>query len=66
MKCKLGAANEGSQGLSWLKECTWATGHKGDLLSKAVKLHPIITLLKILLPLQIQLVTCRCSESMIS
>lgn len=38
---------------SGLGECTWAVGHKGHLLSKAIKLHPVIAVVKILLPLQI-------------
>lgn len=53
MKCKLGAANEASQGLPW----AWRVhvGHKGHLLSKAIKFHPIIiTVVRILPPLQIQ------------
>lgn len=37
-----------------LGACTWAVGHKGNLFSKAIKFHPIIIAVRILLPLQIQ------------
>lgn len=53
MNVSSGQQMEYPRDFSGLGECTWALGHNGNLLSKAIKFHPsIIAVVKFLLPLK--------------